>query len=176
MNRYITRNFIACALAVSGILTTDCFIPKLSPVLAQTSSGSGLLDATMPYTILSIAKQYGPASIGKDGEGDPIIRGTIKDTKYIIYFYGCVDGKDCDDILFYAGWERRKDNISRTLLEINKWNADTRYGKGYLDEEGDPCLEMVVNIDYGVSRKNLEDSFNWWEKATTSFFRDIVED
>jgi len=57
MNSHITLIFIACALGACGILATDCFIPKLSSILAQTSSGSGMVDATMPYTILSIASR-----------------------------------------------------------------------------------------------------------------------
>jgi hypothetical protein len=33
---------------------------------------------------------------------------------------------------------------------------------------------MVVNIDYGVSVKNLEDSFNWWMKAMEGFKEEVL--
>jgi hypothetical protein len=173
MKQLLAKNFVACALAVSGILTADFVNPNWNPVLAQTSpSPNSLVDATMPYTILSMAQGIGTASIEKDGNGDPVIRGTRNGTKYSIWFYGCVDGKDCDDIIFYAGWNRGDVSLAR----INRWNAKSRYGKGYLDGDGDPCLEMVVNIDYGVSRKNLEDSFNWWTKAIDSFTREVLNE
>ncbi|MCK9258460.1 MAG: YbjN domain-containing protein [Azoarcus sp.] len=134
------------------------------------SSFADMIDATNPSRIYEIARGFGSAELDKDGQGDPRIVGRIDGTKYGIYFYGCRKGRDCDDIQFSAGWSGAK----VSLEEINRWNLQKRYGKAYLDRDGDPRLEMVVNIDYGVSVKNLEDSFNWWMKAMEGFKEEVL--
>jgi len=133
-------------------------------------SFAAMIDATNPSRIYEIARGFGSAELDTDAQGDPRIVGRIDGTKYGIYFYGCRKGKDCDDIQFSAGWSGAK----VSLEEINRWNLQKRYGKAYLDRDGDPRLEMVVNIDYGVSVKNLEDSFNWWSKAMKGFKEEVL--
>lgn len=89
-----------------------------------------------------------------------------------MYFYGCAKGRECDDIQFSAGWSGPKVSLEK----INEWNRDKRFGKAYIDSDGDPRLEMEVNLDYGVSAKNLEDSFNWWSKALKEFKKIVIEE
>jgi hypothetical protein len=131
-----------------------------------------LIDAKKPAAILNIAKGFGSAKLGTDSEGDPLITGRIKGTKYGIYFYGCNSkGEDCDDIQFNAAWS----GVKTTLQTINQWNAEKRYGKAYIDNEGDPVIQMTVNLDYGVSDENLDDTFNWWTKALDEFIEEVVD-
>ena len=37
-----------------------------------------------------------------------------------------------------------------------------RFAKAYLDDQNDPVIEMDVNLQGGVSRKNLEETFDLW--------------
>ncbi len=100
-----------------------------------------------------------------------MIVGRMDGVKYVILFYGCNKGENCDDIQFVAGWEGGK----VSLKDVNRWNSDKRYGKAFIDSEGDPRLIMSVNLDYGV-QKILDDSFNWGVKSTKrvckGFYRD----
>lgn len=137
-----------------------------APVMAND-----LIDATDPARILNIARGFGSADLEKDSQGDPKITGRIEGTRYTIFFYGCTNNRDCDDIQFYAAWNG---NNKFTQAQMNEWNRTKRYGKAYLDRDNDPVLEMVVNIDYGVSRRNLEDSFNWWKVALRGFKKDVL--
>lgn len=135
-------------------------------------SADELIDATKPEAILNIAKGFGSAKLSKDSEGDPLITGRIRGTRYGIYFYGCdSEGADCDDIQFNAAWS----NVKVSLEAINQWNAQKRYGKAFIDSEGDPVIQMTVNLDYGVSESNLDDTFNWWTKALDGFIEEVVE-
>ncbi len=61
-----------------------------------------------------------------------------------------------------------------TLDKINAWNTNRRYGTAYIDKDGDPGLKMTTNIDYGVSKKNLVDSFSWWSKAMKAFGKEVL--
>ena len=45
---------------------------------------------------------------------------------------------------------------------MNAWNRDRRFGKAYIDADGDIAIEMDVNLWGGVTPKNLDDTFDWW--------------
>lgn len=152
------------------------FIKQLF-LLALLCSFAGIVsaqnvDATKPDEILSIAKGFGSAELDKDSSGDPKITGRISGTRYGILFYGCRSGSRCRSIQFYASWDISK----RIPLErINKWNNDKRYGKAYLDSDNDPVIEISVELEYGMSRRNLEECFRDWELVLNEFKRDVID-
>ncbi len=131
-----------------------------------------IVDATDPSAILNVAKGFGSATLETDSAGDPKISGRIDGVKYGIYFYGCNAGKACTDIQLAAGWS----DVKVTLDKINEWNRTKRYGKAYLDKENDPMLELSVNINHGVSVKNLEDTFEWWKAIVDGFQEEVLSD
>lgn len=130
-----------------------------------------LITAGDAEAILDIAKGYGSAALETDSQNDPMIVGRINGTRYGVIFYGCNDGRDCKDIQFAAAWGGSK--VSSDA--INTWNRDTKFGKASLDKDGDPKLLMSVNLRYGVSRKNLDDTFDWWEKVLGKFEKEVIQ-
>lgn len=148
-------------------------VGSLSMVLlfVPAAYADNIISAENPDAILNIAKGYGSATLEKDSSNDPFITGRIDGTKYIILFYGCSNGKECDEIQFVAAWAGEKVSMD----DINAWNRDKKFGKAYLDQDGDPRLEMTVNLDYGVTQRNLDDTFDWWTKALARFKRDVLK-
>jgi hypothetical protein len=138
-------------------------------VAAQSSTD--LVSAAEPDKIFEIAKSFGNASLDKDEAGNPMIIGRVDDTKYGLYFYGCRGGQNCTYIQFNAAWSgNHRANPDR----INEWHRSSRYGKAFLDDKT-PVLQMSVNLDGGVTRKNLEDTFDWWAKILPEFRSKVVE-
>lgn len=135
------------------------------------AADDSIVDATNPALIKNIASGYGSATLDTDSVGDPMITGRLDGTKYGIYFYGCNDGKNCRSIQFSAGWAGTK----VTLADLDEWNRTTRFGKAYLDKDGDPRLEMDVNLDGGVTRKNLDDVVDWWQVSLKGFKTRVLE-
>ena len=133
-------------------------------------SGTPTVDAKNIDEILSIARGFGDAQIDKDSGGDPMIRGRIEGVSYRVFFYGCTQNRDCRNIQFYAGWDAEGITVER----LNEWNRNKRFGGAYLDGENDPILEMDVNLDYGVTRKNLEDTFDWWRVILGEFTKEVI--
>ena len=130
-----------------------------------------LVSAEEPEQILEIAKGFGSARLKTDSTGDPLIVGRINGTKYGIYFYGCnKQHKECDDIKFGAAWSGE----AVSLKKINTWNRSKRFGTAYLDKDGDPNVDMAVNLDYGVTVDNLEDTFNFWSLILKSFRKEVL--
>jgi len=152
----------------SAILLTCLLILLVGP----TVYAADIISAEDPDAILNIAKGFGSARLKKDSGGDPKISGRVNGTKYGIYFYGCdSNGKKCDDIKFGTAWATK--GIS--LETINEWNRTKKLGVAYLDKDGDPNLDMYVNIDYGVTIENLEDSFNYWCLILRAFEKEVLK-
>jgi Putative bacterial sensory transduction regulator len=156
----------ACAaVAALGVAVTTG-----APATAQTktttkstaSTGSSLVTATRPGTVVLVARGFGSAELNKDSDGDPRIEGRIDGIRYFIYFFGCTDGKNCSDIQFAAAFTPNK---KATLKLMNDWNNKFRYGQAWLDDEGDANIAIPVEMDGGITRTNLEEWFKRWESV-----------
>jgi hypothetical protein len=130
-----------------------------------------LITASDPDVILNFARGFGGARLSEDDTGDPMIDGRIEGTRYVILFYGCENGADCSEIQFSAGWS----GYSVSVETLNAWNRDYRFGKAYLDKEGDPLLQMDVNLEHGISSDNLDSTFEWWAAVLNDFTKKVLE-
>lgn len=147
-----------------GIVLTTVFCAAI--VGTSLVSAQQLITGDPPEAILSVAQAYGDASMDTDDLGDPMIVGTIDGIRYVGYFYGCTKGgHGCSSLQLRATWS--VDYVS--LEHINEWNRTTRFGKAYIEADGDAALEMEINLDFGVTRDNLNDTFDWWRIGITEY-------
>lgn len=137
-----------------------------APALGQ------MIDGSRPERVLSVARSFGTAELGRDKQGDPKIDGRIEGARYTVLFYGCKDGKSCRSLQFYAAFEVVK---KPTLDEVNAFNSTNRFGKVHVDKDGDPVVELDVNLDGGVSQKNLDDTFDWWKVVLRNVRKAFVD-
>lgn len=138
--------------------------------LAASPVSDSLIDASMPEKIVEVARGFGSAELSKDQDGDPYISGRIEGKKYEISFFGCSGGSPCHDIRFLTGWNKTKVGME----QINEWNRTKRYGTAHMDKEGDPMLAMTVNLEQGVSRGNLDDTFAYWSHVVKQFANEVA--
>ncbi|MCI4664150.1 MAG: YbjN domain-containing protein [Neomegalonema sp.] len=149
-------------------IVTDLMIAKMS---GKRKESEQLLDARDPKKIVAIAKRYGEATLAADPLGDPLIKGSVKiderpkPVPYEIYFYGCKSGKDCKNLQFRSRWDFK----GVTDKDSTRWNREKRFGKAFIDEDGNFTLEMNVNLDLGVTRGNMIDTFDWWRAVVKDF-------
>ena len=146
-----------CALALAG-------------AAAQAPAQTGF-DPGDPREVLEIAKGYGSASLETYGEGKLKVDARMEGRRYGIYFYGCTSGRQCSSLQFSWGIDKK----GVPLAKINEWNRDKRFVKAYLDSEGDLMLEMDVNVAYGLTRKNLDDTFDWWRLGLKEFYATMMD-
>ncbi|RYE60749.1 MAG: YbjN domain-containing protein [Hyphomicrobiales bacterium] len=117
------------------------------------------VDGTNVDAVANIARGYGSVTIDKASNSDPLISGKIEGVSYYVYFRNCSDSNTaCEDLNFYAGFLDNK----QTMEAINAWNRDKRFGKAYLDADLDAVIEFDVNLEYGVTPKNLDSTFGVW--------------
>jgi hypothetical protein len=115
-----------------------------------------------PAVVLELAKGYGSASLDKDRNGNPMVKGKIEGVSYVIAFYDCQSGQNCKSLQFAAYWTK---GSSATLEVTNRYNNKMRFGKAYIDKDGDLALDMSIELQYGMSRENLDETFVDWRLA-----------
>lgn len=130
-----------------------------------------ILDATTPHKLLPALQKFGTAEMSSDDTGDPLVKGSMEGINYLVFFYGCTNNSGCRNVTFMAGWNA--DGISQDT--INEWNRTKRFGKAFIDEEGDPAIQMSVNLDFGVTAENFEDTVDWWRVVITDFRDNLVD-
>ena len=140
--------------------------------LLQADSDRQIVDGSSPEALVGIIQDLGDrASLETDNEGDPMIRSSVGGTQFAVVFYGCNDDhRDCQIVLFKAGYEL---NDKVGLDVINQWNATRLFGRAYLDEVSDPWIELVLNLQGGVTRSQFERTFEWWETSVGEFEDEI---
>jgi hypothetical protein len=76
-------------------------------------------------------------------------------------------GGDCKNVMFSAWF----DSESPPSLEaMNLYSARTRWGPSYLDHEGDPTIEMDLDLeDGGLSEELFFDNIEYWDGALNRF-------
>jgi Putative bacterial sensory transduction regulator len=130
-----------------------CLLGLAPPVAAQD-----LVMADNPAKILEIARGFGSAELEADSEGRPRIRARMEGINYSVLFFGCEATVNCKSIQFWTYTAAPQNGES----VVNAWNRDNRFGRAYIDRDGDVVVEMDVNLWGGVSQKNLDDTFDWW--------------
>lgn len=152
----------ACIIAIVGIGLTS------APAQAQNVTASN------PESIASVIRGKGfKVEVTKDSEGDPMIRAEQDGQKFIVLFYGCTGGKDCQTVSFYAAWT----GSDADLAKVNEWNRTQRFGRAYIDKDNDPCIQMEVDLDDGgMSKLLFEDNVEFWMAVMEGYAKFIFED
>ena len=116
-----------------------------------------------------MADQGMPVARDIDDYGDPRITSEVEGVQFAIYFYDCAPV--CRSLQFVAAFDRDRNT---SLATANEWNRDYRFAKVYVDDEGDPFIEMDVNLaGDGVGRRNFNDLLDGWRR-TLADFRDYI--
>lgn len=136
-------------------------------VSAGAQSDDNVL-ASDPARIAGLLQDAGyRAQLTNDSDGDPMIKSAAAGSDFTIFFFNCTDGKNCKTIQFFAGFDKAQ---PMEVDVVNRWNREKRFGKAYLDDEGDPLLEMDLNLDFGgISLNNFRDNLKVWESLLAEF-------
>lgn len=143
--------------------------------LSAAPAHAELVNAKNPATIKAILESQGwPATlVTKDGD-DPYIESNRNGLKFLVLFMNCEDNRNCKTLQYYMGFSDAKDV---SLDRLNQWNRTKRFARAYRDDEGDPVLEMDVDVDFaGLPRENLGESFNTWASLMDAYREFIYDD
>lgn len=62
-----------------------------------------------------------------------------------------------------------------TLQKVNEWNATKRFSRTYLDDEGDPHLELDLDLAGGVTEARIKDFLRTCRVSFAAWCREVVE-
>ncbi|MGH6786224.1 MAG: YbjN domain-containing protein [Novosphingobium sp.] len=127
-----------------------------------------MVRAQDPDSLVQALQQAGyAAKLGTDAVGDPQITSGVSGTTFQIYFYNCTDHKNCATVQFHSAYDLQN---PVGLDQLNEWNRMKRFGRGFLDKESDPVLEMDVDLDDGgMSRPLFIDNIEFWTSILGEF-------
>lgn len=144
-------------------------------LLTTTPAHAELVNAKNPATIKAIVESQGwPANLVTKADEDPYIESNRNGLKFLVIFMNCNDDhKDCKTLQYYMGFSDAK-NVP--LDKFNQWNKEKRFARAYRDGEGDPVLEMDIDVDFaGIPRENIGETFNTWGALMDSYRAFVFE-
>ncbi len=151
---------------------TAYLLASLVAAAPMSAAADALMDATDPEAVAAIVRGFGSARIGKAADDTPMINGRIDGTRFAVYFYECNEKKvECRSVSFSASWA----TSAVSLEAVNEWNKVSRFGRAYIDDDGEPVLEYDVNLFLSVTEGNFEDSVDWWRVVLQSFEQVVAD-
>lgn len=131
----------------------------------------GIFDASEPAAIVKFMEGAGyRASLAADAHGDPMIRGRLSRTDYLVEFYECKNGAFCNSMQLRA---EARAAAPVTLDDINAFNLRWRYVRAALTDTG-VRIQMDINLDSGVTADNLQDTLDIWRQLLETFERELL--
>jgi hypothetical protein len=145
----------AVLLAAAGL-----FAP---PLAARPITDGGI---TAPEVAQVLQDKGYKAEVGTDSGGDPMVKSATDGSNFTVFFYGCNHGPRCSAIQFHAGFHLDK---GMTTEKINEWNRANRFGRGFIDDEHDPNVEMDLDVEHGFLSEGLANNVDTWAAVLPAF-------
>lgn len=138
--------------------------PRPAPSRPKAAEDA-LVSAADPEAVREIVSGWGSANLTTTKDGSPRISGRMEGVLYTVRFFGCRRGASCQQIVFSSGFSETGADSEL----INAWNRDQLFGRAFLTEGGDAVIEMPVNLRFGVSKENLDDTVDLWRVTLAEF-------
>ena len=147
--------------------------PALALFATTTPAQAQLLSPKAPEAVRDAMEGHGWVAKLKRVDGEnPVIETNRDGVKALVLFMNCSDdNSDCRSVQLYMGFTDAKDT---TLERLNEWNQTKRFGRAYRDKDGDPVLEMDIDMDYdGIPRQNFLEYLSTWSDLMGAFRKHI---
>jgi len=158
------------------ILSKSVLLAMTATVMSLTAPASAqMVTPKNPQAIAAAVKEKGlPAKLVLPDDNNPYIESNYNDMKFLVLFMNCDDNhQNCTTLQYYMGFNDAKDT---TLEQLNEWNKSKRFARAYRDDEGDPVLEMDVDLDFGgIPKVNLVETLNPWSALMDAYHSHLFE-
>lgn len=154
--------------AIGAALTASvALLFSAAPAAAQ------MVSPTNPEAIKEVIEAKGwEATLNLPDDDNPYIQSSYHEMGFVVLFMNCDDNhRNCKTLQYYTGFSDAKET---TLERINEWNMEKRFARSYRDAEGDPVIEMDIDLDFdGLPRQNVDESLNTWASLMDAFYEHI---
>jgi hypothetical protein len=74
-------------------------------------------------------------------------------------------------IEMYGTWT----DLKPTLAQVNDWNSNNRFGRAYLDSDGDGSIASDFDLEGGVTKENIEEFILNFRGTVVRFVRSCLD-
>ncbi len=113
----------------------------------------------------SLLQDQGFPNVEVDSDDDLIVR--MQGYRVIVF----VRGGNYSRIQFFFALG----GTSATMRDVNDWNRTKLFTRAYLDNNGNPVLEMDVDLDGGVTIARIKDSIRTYNQSLAAFLREVAK-
>lgn len=149
----------------SDVVITDQAVRRAAP--SRAAPAPGLIGATDINGLIAALQRAGFTAEAKTEGRQTYALGRLGTTPFQAFLGGCnPSGGQCTEIELYAGFS----GTQRIAWErINAWNARTRFARAFLDEDGDPALQMDIGLAGGMAPDGLKAALETWGTALETY-------
>lgn len=148
---------IRCAAGLFAALFSVASAPALATnIVADVDHIAGVLERA----------GYAP-ELGTNA-GERSITAQANGYKFLVLPLGCDDSRsNCRSVQFFISFNPQS---SPSLEALNSYARDNRWGRVYLDKDGDPALEFDLDLERGgMSEELFLDNLAYWEATVDSY-------
>jgi len=143
------------------------FLPFMMLLLSASAFATDTIyyaaDQTLIHQVLSeMELEY---ELTQDDGNDPIWTFTHLGILITIISYDRVTAGRYESLLFYTGWAA---DAVISLSMVNEWNSNSRFGRAYVDDIGDPVIELDLLMTGGVTAATISDYITVFAQAASS--------
>lgn len=144
---------------VGGAVMTKAFVVGIAVALLLTLPASAACEpvayaadeALLHDVLTAMDLEY---AVAWNDDGDPFWTVSQAAIVFTIAAYDRQSAGKYASLLFYAGWET---SLQPSLVTINAWNMTSRFGRAYIDEAGDPAIELDLLLTGGVTSQTIRE-------------------
>ena len=132
------------AIVVAGVLTLSA---AAQTEVVHYAADTVLLDQVLREMEISYETTW-------DDAGKPVWTFTRSGILLTVEAYDETTQGKYASLLFYASWAVEGET---SLSGINHWNRTSRFGRAYVDEMGDPAIELDLLVSGGVTAQTIHE-------------------
>lgn len=153
---------------MTGWLLATALCTTAAAASAQTKAedAASSFDFSRPSEFVRVLRKAGyPAELKKLKSGKPYVASEANGSDFSIYFYECDKlSLSCKSIEFFTWWKKEP---FFTVELANKWNADKRFLKIAIDNDGD-LEQRLYATTVGMNEANFLELLDWYESMDQS--------
>ncbi len=110
--------------------------------------------------------------VAKDDSEETRILSAAEGYHFAIYFYAMSDEGRAKNIQYCLSFDARSDITNDKALD---WNRHYRYGRMYLNDKGEPFLEMDRDLEHGCTTEAVDNDLERWFSLISTFAKFLFE-
>lgn len=171
MNRHSRRRFAHAATAGLVLLLASAF--HNSPLRAADDDDAPAAKSAAAkspvVTTLKVDQLYQlmhDEGYAVEKSPDGFVKWKVEGLKTVMFV-----AKDSKSIQFYASFT----DGNATLKKVNEWNKSKKYSRSYLNDDGEPCLELDLDLEGGVTEARILDFLTTCRISLDGWYADVVK-